>query len=282
MHADGIDEVDHLPVWQCVPGADGAGGCVAVERLGVGHRTETWLAWSRELWCPVVVKLARPDQTRHPRALATLRREVAALAGVTHPALPALVAAASTTTSPTSSPSTSTGRPSTRSSTSTGPSHRVTPPCSARSCCRRSRCCTPGGLAHLDVKPENVVLRDGRPVLIDFGSARRLGSRQPPGRPVGTVGYAAPEMEACEPVSAAMDLFGLGTVLAEAVTGIPFTEGPRLPRSRLGRLTRRLLDDDPATRGSVRDVLMELAQACGARRPWPPWLDARTARVRAG
>ena len=73
MYAAGIDEVDHLPVWHCAPGETELGGCTAVERLGIGHRTETWLAWSRELWCPVVVKLARPEQTRHPRALATLR-----------------------------------------------------------------------------------------------------------------------------------------------------------------------------------------------------------------
>ena len=138
------------------------------------------------------------------------------------------------------------------------------------------------GLAHLDVKPENVVLRDGRPVLIDFGSSRGWAAGSLRDARSAPSGYAAPEMEACEPVSAAMDLFGLGTVLAEAVTGVPFTDGPRLPRSRLGQLTRRLLDDDPATRGSVSDVLMELARACGARRPWPAWLDARTAPVRAG
>jgi serine/threonine protein kinase len=110
-------------------------------------------------------------------------------------------------------------------------------------------------------------------VLIDFGSARRLGSPQPPGRPVGTVGYAAPEMETCEPVSAAMDLFGLGTVLVEAITGEPFPDAPKLPRSRLSRLLRQLLADNPGERGTTSEVLIRLAAASGVERPWPEWLD---------
>ena len=92
---------------------------------------------------------------------------------------------------------------------------------------------------------------------------------------MGTAGYAAPEMEACEPVSAAMDLFGLGAVLAEALTGVPFPEQRRLPRSRVTPLVRRLLADDPAGRGSTPDVLAALAAACGAEPPWPDWLDPR-------
>jgi serine/threonine protein kinase len=282
MHADGTDGVDHLPVWRCVPGETVLGHCVVVERLGVGHRTETWLVWSHELWCPVVVKLTRPEQTGHPRALATLRREVAALDGVTHPALPRLVAAhldhdvphvvTEYVDGPTLDEAVDElGAVSSRDAALLGA--QLLPALTVL----HAR-----GIAHLDVKPENVVLRDGRPVLIDFGSSRRLGSRQPPGRPVGTVGYAAPEMEACEPVSVAMDLFGLGTVLAEAMTGVPFIERPRLPRSRAGLLTRRLLADDPAQRGSVADVLFDLSAACGPRRPWPEWLDARAGEVRAG
>lgn len=129
------------------------------------------------------------------------------------------------------------------------------------------------GLAHLDVKTENVVLRDGRLVLVDFGSTRRIGSPQPAGRPVGTEGYAAPELEACEPVSAAMDLYGIGTVLAEALTGMPFTDGVPLPDSALTPLVERLLSDDPADRGDTAGVLAELAKCAGDRRPWPAWVD---------
>jgi serine/threonine protein kinase len=129
------------------------------------------------------------------------------------------------------------------------------------------------GLAHLDVKPENVVLRDARPVLLDFGTARALGSSQPAGRPVGTPGYAAPEQEACEPVSIAMDLYGLGMVLAEAVAGGPIARPADIPSSPLAPVIRQLLAEEPAERGNTPDLLIALAGVAGDLRPWPDWLD---------
>jgi serine/threonine protein kinase len=130
------------------------------------------------------------------------------------------------------------------------------------------------GLAHLDVKPANVVLRDGQPILLDFGAARPIGSLQHAGFPVGTDGYIAPEQEACEPVSVAMDLYGLGMILAEAVTGVPRAEGAEIPPSPLAPLIQQLRSEQPAERGTTSDVLLALAEAAGELlRPWPAWLD---------
>ena len=273
----GFDGSDGGPVRRCGAGEvlidrREAGPLLAVERLGTGHRVETWSVWSARDWHPAVLKIARPHHRFDPRVVRSLRREVTALA-TTHPALPRLVA-----------DGTGSGDPYVLLEYVDGPNlaeaiddNGALDPVDAAllgahllpavaDLHRR-------GLAHLDVKTENVVLRDGRPVLVDFGSTRRIGSLQPAGRPVGTAGYAAPELEACEPVSAAMDLYGVGTVLAEALTGMPFTDDVPLPDSALTPLVGRLLSDDPAERGTSADVLTELAACAGDRRPWPSWVD---------
>ncbi len=80
------------------------------------------------------------------------------------------------------------------------------------------------GLVHRDVAPRNIVLRaDGRAVLIDFGLATQIGTRQPEDAVIGTVLYSAPEQTGMvrRPVDRRSDLYSLGAVLFECVTGRP-------------------------------------------------------------
>ncbi|MGW7682214.1 serine/threonine-protein kinase [Kribbella sp. NPDC054772] len=268
-----LDPDDGLAIWDFEEGSELPGRNLAIERLGVGTRCETWLVWNPELWSPAVLKLARPHQIRHPRAVRTLRRETAALTSNPHPALPRLLADGTTAPVPHIVMEYVDGPALDEELEETGALTVAEAAVLGSQLLPAVASLHQRGLAHLDLKPENVVLRDARPILIDFGTARRIGATQRKGHPVGTAGYAAPEQEACEPVSAAMDLFGLGMILAEAVTGVPLAEGVEIPASPLLPVIEQLLAEQPEKRGTTADVLVALADAAGELRPWPDWLD---------
>jgi eukaryotic-like serine/threonine-protein kinase len=79
------------------------------------------------------------------------------------------------------------------------------------------------GLVHCDVKAGNVLLGPGPLKLIDFGIARVRGSEAGEGVSIGSLGYMSPEQLRDEPLSPASDLFAVGVVLYEALTGaLPF------------------------------------------------------------
>jgi serine/threonine protein kinase len=83
------------------------------------------------------------------------------------------------------------------------------------------------GLVHRDVKPQNVLLNDGHEAKVtDFGIARSLdvqGGLTQTGTVMGTSDYIAPEQARGSRVDAQSDIYSLGTVLYELLTGeVPF------------------------------------------------------------
>lgn len=94
------------------------------------------------------------------------------------------------------------------------------------------------GMIHLDIKPDNVIVAaGGRPVLFDFGTARRFTDPRP-GSPSGTDPYIAPEECLLETAGPAADVFSLGVTLYEMLTGtLPFGKGTA--KAPFPQLTRR-------------------------------------------
>jgi serine/threonine protein kinase len=79
------------------------------------------------------------------------------------------------------------------------------------------------GIIHRDLKPSNILFRaDGRPVLVDFGLAKDLGAVSKltiAGRLIATPRYMSPEQCTGKPVDERSDLYSLGAILYEMLTG---------------------------------------------------------------
>jgi predicted ATPase/predicted Ser/Thr protein kinase len=152
------------------------------------------------------------------------------------------------------------------------------------------------GIMHRDIKPENIMVRDdGYAKLVDFGLARPISTvGQPseataaeltePGTVLGTVRYMSPEQARAEAAKSASDLFSLGIVLYELVTGQhpfpaetpietlhailsqpplrPSLRNPELPTA-LEALILQMLEKDPRLRPTAAEVDAALAELTG-------------------
>ncbi|HEX7705352.1 MAG TPA: serine/threonine-protein kinase, partial [Thermoanaerobaculia bacterium] len=143
------------------------------------------------------------------------------------------------------------------------------------------------GIVHRDLKPENIfVLPDGRVKLLDFGLAKLLVDDASPiddqdnkteqrglthaGMVVGTVGYMSPEQVRAEPVDHRSDLFSLGIVIVEMLTGsMPFQ------RSSAVETMNAIIHDDAPSLSELPAGVAYLLQHALEKSPFRRFQSAR-------
>jgi len=175
----------------------------------------------------------------------------------------------------------------------------------ARQICAGLREAHAQGIVHRDLKPANIMVdRSGTVKIMDFGIARMVQRDDPmTGTIVGTPEYMAPEQAELKPVSSCTDIYAVGLLLYEMITGVAaFTgdtpvavalkqirEYPTRPREIVPQLTRSIetvimkcLQKEPGKRfQSVDELEIALVKAAKARpiSPWEVALNREVARA---
>jgi hypothetical protein len=131
------------------------------------------------------------------------------------------------------------------------------------------------GIIHRDLKPENLFLtRDRRVKILDFGVAKlirtaaaeaptEVSDHTSPGVVVGTVGYMAPEQVRGEPIDHRADIFALGVVVHEMLSGARPFQRDTAPET----LTAILKDDAPDLSSNATPTVARVVRRCLEKRP---------------
>ena len=257
-------------------------------RIAVGGMGEVWQARDEVLGRRVAVKLLRPDLAEDEGFRTRFRTEARAAARLSHPGVVSVFDYGEQSGSCYLVMELIDGEPLSSVLARRGP----LPPNEAMSIVAQAASVLAAahrqGIVHRDVKPANLLLRpDGRVKVTDFGIARAAGAATvtEAGTIMGTVAYMSPEQVRGERVSSASDVYSLGVVAFQCLTGErPFAAdesiavalahlrrpAPPLPSSvsvDVRRLVNGMLEKDPARRPPSAAAVAEAASRFGASEP---------------
>ena len=123
------------------------------------------------------------------------------------------------------------------------------------------------GLIHRDIKPENVLIADdGRIKLGDFGLARAISTSTSTGALIGTVAYLSPELVLGRPADARSDIYSVGIMLYEMITGRQPFDG-EVPIQVAYQHVNSTVDAPSARVPGLAAEIDELVQWCTANDP---------------
>jgi eukaryotic-like serine/threonine-protein kinase len=132
------------------------------------------------------------------------------------------------------------------------------------------------GIVHRDIKPANIILAPGRVKVTDFGIARATGDATltHTGTMMGTAHYAAPEQVRGDAATPASDIYAVGVLLYEALTG----QRPFAGETPLAAAAARLSEDPPSPRSvrkEIPEALERVVLVAMARDPTARFRSAR-------
>jgi eukaryotic-like serine/threonine-protein kinase len=196
-------------------------------KLGSGGMSTVYLARDETLDRPVAVKVMHREMSEQPDQLERFRREARAVAKFSHPNVVAVIDAGEDGGYPYIVFEYVEGENLKQRIKRLGPLEQQEALAYAIEIGRGLAVAHGRKLVHRDIKPQNVLIdAEGRAKVTDFGIARQLEQQgvTDPGRVLGTTDYVSPEQAMGHGVDPRSDVYSLGVVLYEMLTGdVPFS-----------------------------------------------------------
>jgi eukaryotic-like serine/threonine-protein kinase len=194
------------------------------ERLASGGMGAVWAATDERLGRRVAIKMLKDQLAEDPRFVERFRREARAVAALSHPHIANVYDYGEDGGNHFIVMELAEGRDLARILASEGPIDPSRTGSIGARICDALASAHRAGVVHRDIKPANVIIGAGDRVKVtDFGIARAAGDSTltATGAMIGTAGYISPEQASGTPVGPLSDIYSLGIVLYEMLTGAP-------------------------------------------------------------